>query len=536
LQNILSDQSSRRLFYWMAAGRLALFSLLSGGAYILSHRFGGPSYDGVRVSLFIVGAFFLTGLYVLWYKRGFLRKCLIWTQVLVDILMVNLAVFWTGGLATPFAFLYPLAIVNACLFEGRRGGALAALVSTISYASVCWWIWDPRTAVDEAAYIFFINMAAFNLTGALGIVLAQRLRRTEIRLSEAEVDLRRMEEVHRNVAKSLRSGLITVDEKGEITSVNHAAAEILGIKLPRRYGIQLAAIWPAGAEIVADREISRRGDRQEIIHVMPNGQQRFLGISPFPLADDEGDLLGYGMIFQDITEIKAKEERMQRTDRLAALGEMAAGLAHEIRNPLASISGAAQFLEEAQLLLPEGERLLQIITRESRRLNDLTKTFLLYAKPEGRRNEKISLRREMEYVLSLLRQRKGFSKATVETHIPKDLELQVDPDQFRQAALNLVLNAYQALPQEGGTIVLRAEGEQRRVILIISDNGSGISEEDLGKIFNPFFTTRHDGTGLGLAIVHRLVNAWGGDIVVESKRNTGTTFTLRLPKESGQRT
>jgi two-component system sensor histidine kinase PilS (NtrC family) len=520
----------------MTAGRLALFSLLLGGAYMLSYRFGGPSYDGVRVSLFIVGVFFLTGLYILWYRRSFLRKGLIWTQILVDILIVNLAVFWTGGLASPFAFLYPLAIVNACLFRGKRGGALAALVSTMSYASVCWWIWDPRTAVDEAAYVFFINMAAFNLTGALGIVLTQRLRRTELRLSEAEVDLKRMEEVHRNVAKSLRSGLITVDDKGGITSVNHAAAEILGIDLPRRYGIQLAKVWQAGARIMADREISRRGDRQEIIHVMANGQQKFLGISPFPLADDDGDLLGYGMIFQDITEIKAKEERMQRTDRLAALGEMAAGLAHEIRNPLASISGAAQFLEEARLVSNEGERLLQIITRESRRLNDLTKTFLLYAKPEGRRSEKISLRTEMEYVLSLLRQRKKFPQATVETHIPKDLELQVDPDQFRQTVLNLLLNAYQALPPEGGKIVLRAEEEEGRVILSISDNGSGIREEDLGKIFNPFFTTRHDGTGLGLAIVHRLVNAWGGDITVQSQKNTGTTFTLRLPKDSSQPT
>jgi signal transduction histidine kinase len=124
----------------------------------------------------------------------------------------------------------------------------------------------------------------------------------------------------------------------------------------------------------------------------------------------------------------------------------------------------------------------------------------------------------------------------VETHIPKDLELQVDPDQFRQTVLNLLLNAYQALPPEGGKIVLRAEEEEGRVILSISDNGSGIREEDLGKIFNPFFTTRHDGTGLGLAIVHRLVNAWGGDITVQSQKNTGTTFTLRLPKDSSQPT
>jgi signal transduction histidine kinase len=239
---------------------------------------------------------------------------------------------------------------------------------------------------------------------------------------------------------------------------------------------------------------------------------------------------GYGIIFQDITEIKAREERLQRTDRLAALGEMAAGLAHEIRNPLASLSGAAQFLEESALLQPEERSLLQIISRESDRLNDITKSFLLYARPEEKKILNISLLEEIESVLSLVKQRKKLPEADIKIDVPADLQFEVDPSQFKQVLLNLLLNAYQALPHEDGRISIKGTtGVGDHIVLKISDNGSGISPDNLSRLFNPFFTTRADGTGLGLAIVHRLVHEWGGDITVSSEQGKGSVFTLNLP-------
>ncbi len=210
---------------------------------------------------------------------------------------------------------------------------------------------------------------------------------------------------------------------------------------------------------------------------------------------------------------------------------MAAGLAHEIRNPLASLSGAAQFLEESALLQPEERRLLQIIGKESDRLNDITKSFLLYAKPEEKKIQNISLVEEIESVLSLMKQRKKLPEADVKIDVPANLQFEVDPSQFKQVLLNLLLNAYQALPHKDGRISIKGTTKGGdHLVLKISDNGTGIRPEDLSKVFNPFFTTRPDGTGLGLAIVHRLVHEWNGDITVDSEQGKGSTFTLHLPK------
>jgi len=523
------DATNGRLFTWISVGRLALLVLLWAGTFLLPDRLGDVSMFSPRLAVLLGAAVLLSGLYIGWHRTRGLGDGLIWTQTLLDVLLVTAAVALTGGLSSPFTFLYPLVIITACLLAGRRGGTVTALLSTVLYAAVSWSVWDMQFPLAQAAFGFFANMAAFNVTASLGIVLAGRLRQTEIRLSETQMHLRRMEEVHRHLANSLRSGLITVDQNGTITSSNQAAADILGGAFSRVYGRPLRELWPAGARMM-DHSAIEESDRQELMHISAEGVQKCLGISTFPLTDERGDLLGYGLIFQDITGVKAREEKLQRMDRLAALGEMASGLAHEIRNPLASLSGAAQFLQEAGLVLPEGKRLLKIIARESHRLNDLSRTFLLYARPEGRRNETVVLHREVEYVLSLLRQRRGLPPGELALDVPEDLEFELDPDQLRQVLLNLLLNAHQALPPEGGHIAIRGRREQGHIVIEIEDDGRGIRPEDLTKIFNPFFTTRPDGTGLGLAIVHRLVQAWGGDIAVRSEPGAGTTVTLRLPR------
>lgn len=526
-----SKNSNGRLFYCITAGRLTILVLLLCSAYLLSRYFADVSGKVTRLSIVLGVAFFLTTIYIIWYKKKGLSKGLLYCQTLFDVILVNLAVFWTGGIESPLVFLYPIAILTACILGSQKEGAASTFLCTISYAALFWFGEIPGDKLNAALYIFFINMAAFNIIASLGIILVQRLRRAEKRLSDTNVDLCRMEEIHRHLADSIQSGLITVNEKGNITFFNQAAIKILGQKIINGYGQPLQKLWPTGTRLLENFRSGKESKRQEVSYTDPHCSSKILGISTFLLKGPQEQPLGYGIIFQDITEIKAREERLQRTDRLAALGEMAAGLAHEIRNPLASLSGAAQFLEESALLQPEEKKLLQIISRESDRLNDLTRSFLLYAKPEGKKIQNISLLEEIESVLSLMKQRKKLPEADIKVDVPADLQFEVDPSQFRQVFLNLLLNAYQALPHTDGKISIRGTAEKGdRLVLKISNNGTGIRPEDLSKVFNPFFSTRPDGTGLGLAIVHRLINEWNGDITVNSKQGKDTTFTLYLPK------
>ncbi|HDH97795.1 MAG TPA: PAS domain S-box protein [Deltaproteobacteria bacterium] len=523
--------SNGLLFYCITAGRLAILVLLLCSTYLLPRYFADTFGKMTHLSLILGGAFFLTAVYIIWYKKSGLNKWLLYIQTLFDVILVNLAVFWTGGPESPLVFLYPIVILTACILGSQKEGAASTFLCTISYAALFWFGEIPGDKLNDALYIFFINIAAFNIIASLGIILVQRLYYTEKKLSDIKVDLRRMEEIHRHLADSIQSGLITVNEKGNITFFNQAAIKILGQKIINGYGKPLQEFWPTGIQLLENFRNSREGKRQEVSHTDPPGSSKILGISTFLLKDPQEQTLGYGIIFQDITEIKAREKRLQRMDRLAALGEMAAGLAHEIRNPLASLSGAAQFLEESALLQPEERRLLQIISKESDRLNDLTRSFLLYAKPEEKKIQNISLLEEIESVFSLMKQRKKFPQADVKIDVPANLQFEVDPSQFKQVLLNLLLNAYQALPHEDGRISINGTSEGGdHLVLKISDNGTGIRPEDLSSVFNPFFTTRPDGTGLGLAIVHRLIHEWNGDITVDSEQGKGSTFTLYLPK------
>lgn len=527
-----------RWFYRLIAARalLIIFAALMG--YFMPGRFAeghGRLWGGALTG----AALCLTIFYALWYRTGRGGRWLFKAQIMLDALMVGLAVFLTGRTSSPFTFLYPLIIVSACLVEGRAGGTMAALLSTVFYAMASLWSVSEERGLVDTALTFFIHMAAFNLTAFLGILLVQRLMRAEARLSRAVVDLKRIEDVQRHLADSLSSGLIVVDENGFVLTVNRSAAQILGEGVLDRLGAPLSEVWPEGAKRLFDaggRAI--RGQRFELGHKGPDGVVRTVGMSSFPLMGDGGRPLGFGLIFQDITAEKAREEALRRMDRLAALGEMAAGLAHEIRNPLASLSGAVEFLMEQGLVHPDGEQLFNIIAREAERLNGLTRSFLLYARPEGGGPADINVRHEFESSLALIEQRRDVPGikgqkdrgVEIELDIPDDLTIDIDPGQFRQVILNLILNARQAIQGEGGKIRVKALENSGVVIITIEDNGIGIKKEVLDRVFDPFFTTRPDGTGLGLAIVQRLVQEWGGEIDIRSEEGKGTEFTMRIPK------
>ncbi len=530
-----AENLNRRIFYWVLAGRLALLALVLGSTYYYSYKIEPSVFLSQRLSSLLAVAFFLTGVFVYWLRTGKYILYLLWTQMVSDIFLVSCVTYWSGGASSPFTFLYPIAIIVACLLAGRRGGTLAAILSTASYALVSWLSFDGTPGLVKTVYVFFINMAAFNVTAMLGITLVQRLSRTEENLNSATRLLKRMEAIQHHLADSLRSGLIVVDEWGIVTLWNKAAEEILGIPQMSALGRSLKAIWPDGAEALTEvyHEENPESDRIELSYRGIEGQKKILGVSCFNLQDEKYVRIGKGLIFQDITDVKKHAEYLQRIDRLAALGEMAAGLAHEIRNPLASMLGASQFLREGGLVLSEGQKLLEIMIREGNRLNELTETFLQYARPAQGGAKEIFIKEELEAVVDLLRQRRDVSEADILLEVPESLTLRVDPGQFRQVAFNLLLNSMQAFGKEGGRVEITGKEKEGKTILSFMDNGPGISEEICHKIFNPFFTTRADGTGLGLSIVHQLVQTWGGEIHVTSDPGKGTTFTIKVPVRGG---
>ena len=481
-----------------------------------------------KLSLLLGASFLLTALYLFWYKKKGLTRGLRLATVLNDVVLASSALYLTGGPESPFVFLFPIAIITACLMGGQRLGSISAGLNTAAYALLFWLSFDPSRELPRQLFNFFVNMAAFNITALLAIILGRRLWKAERHISEMTDSLHRLEEIQRHLINSMKSGLVTVDEEGRILYFNIAATEILGPLFGNAYAKSLDEVWPEGAALLNNCLSYKRGDRKEIC-IREDGRTRYLGISCFPIHDNKDRFLGYGLIFQDITEAKEQARRLQMIDRLAALGEMAAGLAHEIRNPLASIRGAAEFMASSGQGEGQGAKLLDIIVKETERLEELTRSFLLYGRPESKKMEILDLSALVRNVVELLSKRKGFQQTRIKDQIPAGLSARADAQLMKQVFLNLILNAWQALPKEGGEIILKGREKDGRVEIRVIDNGHGISEEDISSIFNPFFTTKPDGTGLGLSIVHRIVTQFNGELKVDSAPGEGSVFTVILP-------
>lgn len=518
----------KRLFHIITAGRLLLFVALL--AFFL--LFPVPlkiTNEQISLPLLLGSAFLLTTIYLLWHKKKGLQPGLIHTQTIFDVILACATVFLTGGVTSPLTFFFAIAILTASLLGGKTEGALSAIASTTIYSFLLGVSLNNSSNPENTLRAFFLNLAAFNLTAALGIYIAARLKKTEEELSRTAENLFLSQRLQEHLAESMNSGLLTLDKNGVIIFANRAAKKIIDFESGKVSGLHVSNIWKEHKDII-QKVILNKNKREEIQLKKDQNEVKHIGISGFPINDNEKNPIGYGIIFQDITENKIRDQKLRQMDRLAALGEMAAGLAHEIRNPLASISGAAEFLQETEMVTDDGRRLVNIIHRESKRLEELTKSFLLYGKPQKKCIKDISLNHEISRICNLLKQRKKFNKILYSIDIPDEHIIFMDPGLFTQVALNVILNAFQAVDKEEGVVTIFSEKGAESIFLKIKDNGKGIPEEQLDSIFNPFFTTRNDGTGLGLSIVYRIMNESGGMVSAESDE-TGTTITLAFPEE-----
>ncbi|MFQ5587455.1 MAG: nitrogen regulation protein NR(II) [Nitrospiria bacterium] len=461
-------------------------------------------------------------------------------QLTMDILLETILISVTGGLGSPFPFLFIITIVSAAIFFHHRGGLLMAGVSTLFFGllAIAQRAQLPplETALvlgaKEAFYGFFLYMIAFFTVGVLSGRLAKRLREKEIGFLDLRV-------FHEDIVHSMPSGLITTDLHGKITSFNRSATEITGYPPEEVIG---KTWWEKFAwqdiqnhfKALADTQMSKRFEG-EIRH--KSGETCLLGVTISALRNDQGSQTGIIGTFQDLTEIRNLEEAVHRKERLATIGEMAAGMAHEIRNPLASLSGSIQVLQNELALSGENLKLMEIANRESERLNVFVTQFLRYARPLPPQREWLNLHNLLSETTHLIQNNPACTQR-IQIMLEEAREpilAFVDPDQMKQVFWNLINNAHQAI-QGIGTLTLSARRVMRRleedmIEILFKDTGKGIAEADLPNIFNPFFTTKSAGSGLGLAIVQRVVEEHAGEISVSSQPGE-TIFKIRLPFSS----
>jgi two-component system sensor histidine kinase PilS (NtrC family) len=367
----------------------------------------------------------------------------------------------------------------------------------------------------------------------IGSYLAESLENVGQRLEEATEQVADLQELTQVVVRSIHSGLITADLGSHVLFVNEFGEGILGRRLAELRGRRLREIFGSvlfEASALEARASHERLERLEIAYRRPAGEDVDLGVSVSPLATADPRNAGYLLVFQNLTEIKRLEREVRTNEKLAAVGEMAAHLAHEIRNPLGSISGSAQVLMAEANISAEQGRLLAIITRESKRLSDTLNQFLYQARPSVGARGPVDIGRLISEAVTLLRNGPEVGPGhTVEFEIDRGPHVCLaDPDQIIQVFWNITRNALEAMPA-GGTLRIRVAMDGGTLLLSCRDQGRGMASEEQRRIFEPFQSGTPMGTGLGLAIVYRIVRDHHGDISLRSIPGQGTELEVRLP-------
>jgi two-component system sensor histidine kinase PilS (NtrC family) len=396
----------------------------------------------------------------------------------------------------------------------------------------------------NAGFVFtrtITHVLSFYLIAFLASFVVEQERKTRTLLVEKQTAFDKLDLLHRSIIESVDTGILTINLSGQIKSLNRAASEITGLSIHKIENHHFSDIFPEspplGEQHNASGNRSSAKTRFEMTFLPGNGRKKLLlGGSVSPLKDPSGVTIGKIIIFQDLTAINEMKESLEKSRRLAFIGEMAASLAHEIRNPLASIGGSIQMLKEDLSLSETNAKLMQIILRGKDQLENFIKDFLLMARPALGVREVLDINETIRDVIESLRCIPDWNELLDVNMILTDdpLFVQANKMEIRQVIWNPILNAIQAM-SEGG--ILRVEAHQAEIEgrdgaeIMISDTGCGISEQELQRIFEPFYTTRDTGTGLGLAVVNRIIEAYQGRIHMESELGKGTVFTIWLPAQ-----
>jgi two-component system sensor histidine kinase PilS (NtrC family) len=537
---------------WLIAIRVVICTILLGSATIA--RIAAPTAFPIDPFFVLAGlTYALTIAAIL--SLGFVERhrWLVDVQLVGDALLVSAFIFLTGGVTSYFSSLFVLPIVAASTVRFRRGGVTVAVLSAVLYSGLvlAQYTAEPGNLADRVAasaigalpprgvaqYTVVLNVFGFFAVALLSGSLANGLRTADAQLEQASTKIADLRALNQYVIDSLPSGLATTDTEQRVATFNRAAETITGIPFLAARGRPIEEVLqlPPGLLADLDSQLTSVPHRFEVRYQAPDGRGELeVGLSAAHLVTP-GGRTGLLFTFQDVTKIKRLEREAAIQQRLAAVGEMAAGIAHEIRNPLASMSGSIQILRQDLPLNSEQEQLMDIVLRESERLNNTIRSFLAYARPQRFEIARFDVRRALNDTALLLRN----SAEVGEGHIidvdvpPGPLWYDADEGQIKQIVWNLATNGLKAMP-DGGRLLLTAAASPTSdgVSVTVHDEGVGMPSTEVHNLFQPFHGSFAKGSGLGLAIVHRIVSDYNGDIQVRSDLGSGTSVSVSLPGRS----
>src|SRR6202140_4705651 len=488
---------------------------------------------------------FLTGM-MLWFVLSlfFVFLVSVWSehrlqailQVLADLVMVTLVVHFTGGIDSSLNFLYPLVIVVACMLLPRAWGYLSAALAFIFFGTILeldYYLVIPSYSTSHPKLkalqvVIFVNLFAYFAIAYLAGLLMSKLRQVDVQLKDASGALKNLQVLHENIVQSMSGGVITTGLDGRITLVNRAAQQLLEISEAALHGQSVGALFqdplPHFGGLRADAEVRYKTS---------NGFRKTFRVMVSALNVSARGDLGFVYSFDDLTEIRRLEREVRMQDRLAAVGRLAAAIAHEIRNPLTSIAGSVSMLSDAPALNPEERHLLQIVTRESARLNDIITDFLAYSRGKQYRFERTNLIPLLEDTLTLLEHRLVAENLNIQLErafAKAGAWVLADGDKLKQVFWNFCENAVRAMKVKGGKLTVSLAERGADWEMSFSDTGPGIHPQQTEKIFEPFQSEFEGGTGLGLAIVYQIVQAHEGKVWARSQVGKGASFVMRLKR------
>jgi len=557
-----------RKLRWMTYARLAVFIFLGGATAI----FGVDTFNPEEAR-FVIGAFkpvdatdlvlfftagsgcVLTLVYVLalrWCTTMKMLERFAHIQVFGDALFAGLLVFLTGGTTSSFSFFFSLVIIEGAIVTYRTGAFYTATFCTLLFMSigvaevsslegetmlteaVPMADVKPASQTDLAAawgglaYRILNSIVAFYSIAFMSSYLSERLRRSSRQLELNRHSLEDLRAIHENIVASIPVGVITLDRTDLISFINSQAQLITGCGSNQVLGKSAAEMFPQVESMLTGE---KQVENLLVTAQLGGGIVRDQHWTSVPLKNFKGRVIGHLLTVEDVTKTREMEIQVQRSERYATLGRLAATIAHEIRNPLTSIAGSIQLFSQGENRTEEEQRLTEIVIRETESLNRWITDFLTYARPIGEQRGSLDLSREVSEALEAIKYDARFSNVDVQATIPSEAFVFADPVSIKQIVWNVVLNAAEAM-DSGGKLWVEVDTAVRDefVQLRVTDTGPGIKSEHAERIFDPFFTTKSSGTGLGLATAFRLTAELGGTLDFHSLYGEGTTFYIDLPK------